>query len=429
MLSGGFLLDVQGQFPGYVALWPLLAAALVIIAGQTASPFGVDRFLSSKPLVRVGDLSYALYLWHWPVLVLALIWQDRASPGLVGGLIVIAVSLVLAYLTMRFVERPMRALAWADRRRRRAVIVLAVSLGLVVAPLTVWQESLRMQAAQAASQTSADNPGAVSLLPGYRNAISEGAVVLPELSTIRGDFPRLEPCDPEATGVPSTLAESFTQRIAEGEAAKTVVVVGNSHAQHMSTAVVALAEKYNWTVIDLISLGCTFGPSGPDTTPECAEFFEQSNAYIDDLAPDAIFTIATRTQFGSNEETLMPDFDNTVRRYTDSGIEVIGVRDNPRFDFNMPECTEENPDSLELCTPAKQDVLPPESPLQALDLGTPLFRSVDMTDLICPVDTCPPIIGNVYVYIDNNHISATYWRTMVAQFEERISGAAVLRSA
>jgi peptidoglycan/LPS O-acetylase OafA/YrhL len=429
MLSGGFVLDVQGQFPGYVALWPLVAAALVIVAGQTDSPVGADRFLSSRPLVKVGDLSYALYLWHWPVLVLALIWQDRAAPGVLGGFLVIGVSLVLAYLTMRFVERPMRALAWADRRRRRAVIVLMVCLGLVAAPLAGWQQVIRQQAEQAESQTSADNPGAVSLLPGYTDEVSEDAVILPELSTIRGDFPRLDPCSVESTSIPSDLAGSCTQRLAEGEASKTVVVVGNSHAQHMSTAVVALAEKYNWTVIDLISLGCPFGPAGEGTTPECADFYERSTAYIEDLAPDAVFTIATRTQFGSNAETLMPDFERTVQRFTDSGIEVIGVRDNPRFDFNMPECTEEHADALELCTPAKDQVLPAVSPLESFDPGTALYTSVDMNDLVCPGNACPPIIGNVYVYIDNNHISATYWRTMVSRFEERIADTAVLKAA
>ncbi|MEG9248805.1 acyltransferase family protein [Arthrobacter sp. Soc17.1.1.1] len=426
MLSGGFFLDVQGQFPGYVALWPLAAAALVIVAGRTGSPIAADRFLSSGPLVRMGDLSYALYLWHWPVLVLALVWRDRPTPGVFGGLLVIAVSLVLAYLTMRFVERPLRALTWADARRRRAAIVLVVCVGLVVTPLSAWQQNLRAQAARVASQTSADNPGAVSLLPGYRDEVSEDAVAVPELSTIRGDFPRLEPCDEGATGIPADLAASCTQRLADGEPSRTIVVVGNSHAQHMSAAVLGLAEKYNWTVIDLISLGCVFGPVGPDVSAECADFFESSSAYIEELVPDAVFTIATRSQFGSNAEQLVPDFENTVRRYASRGIEVIGVRDNPRFEFDMPTCIQEQDDALGSCSPVKADILPAVSPLDGIEPGTPLYRSVDMTDLLCPGETCPPIIGNVYVYIDNNHVSATYWRTMVAQFEERLAGVALL---
>jgi peptidoglycan/LPS O-acetylase OafA/YrhL len=427
MLSGGFLLDVQGQFPGYVALWPLIAAALVIIAGQTGSAFGVDRWLSAKPLVRMGDLSYALYLWHWPVLVIYLIWRNQASPSVLGGCAVIGFSLVLAYLTMRFVELPMRSLVWADKRRRRAVIVLGVCVALIAAPLTGWQNALRLQAEQAAAQTSTDNPGAVALLPGYRNEVSDGALILPELSTVRDDFPELERCDIEVTGVPEDLASSCTQRLADGEPTRVVVVAGNSHAHHMSSAVLALAETNNWTVINLIALGCPFGPAGDDTPPECGEFFERSSTYIEELSPDAVFTVGTRTYVGSNHETLMPDFEGTVQRYTDAGIEVIAVRDNPRFEFDMPRCAETNAEALEVCTPLKSEVLPPISPMAGFDPGTPLYRSADMTDLLCPQGECPPIIGNVYVYIDHNHISATYWRTMATQFEEQIAGAAVLR--
>ena len=77
MLSCGLLLNVQASFPGFVALWPTLAAACVIAAGQSGSKLGVDRILSSKPLVRLGDISYALYLWHWPVLVIALAVMHR----------------------------------------------------------------------------------------------------------------------------------------------------------------------------------------------------------------------------------------------------------------------------------------------------------------------------------------------------------------
>ncbi len=83
MLSCGLLLTVDRSFPGFIALWPTLAAAAIIVAGQSGSRFGVDRFLTWKPLVALGDNSYALYLWHWPLLVLALAGDgdQRPEPG------------------------------------------------------------------------------------------------------------------------------------------------------------------------------------------------------------------------------------------------------------------------------------------------------------------------------------------------------------
>ena len=86
MLSCGLLLTVDRSFPGFMALWPTLAAAAIIVAGQSGSRFGVDRLLSWKPLVALGDNSYALYLWHWPVLVLALAGTGIEQPNLVQGL-------------------------------------------------------------------------------------------------------------------------------------------------------------------------------------------------------------------------------------------------------------------------------------------------------------------------------------------------------
>lgn len=92
-------------FPGVAALAPCLGAALVIYAGQQANI--VARALSAKPVVRVGLISYSLYLWHWPVLVFTQIALNRAlDPWEIYACI--ALSFALATLSWRFVERPIR---------------------------------------------------------------------------------------------------------------------------------------------------------------------------------------------------------------------------------------------------------------------------------------------------------------------------------
>ncbi len=122
MLSCGILLNVQAAFPGVAALWPTLAAACVIAAGQTGSRFGVDRILSAGPLVRLGDNSYALYLWHWPVLVISLAATGRDHAGPLSGTVIIVVSMGLAYLTTRFIEKPWREWKWPEVNRRRSIV-------------------------------------------------------------------------------------------------------------------------------------------------------------------------------------------------------------------------------------------------------------------------------------------------------------------
>ena len=95
----------------------------VIVAGQTGSKLGVDRFLSSGPLVRLGDISYALYLWHWPVLVISLAATGKDRAGPITGSVIVAVSLVLAYLTTRFIEKPWREWKWPELKRRREAML------------------------------------------------------------------------------------------------------------------------------------------------------------------------------------------------------------------------------------------------------------------------------------------------------------------
>jgi peptidoglycan/LPS O-acetylase OafA/YrhL len=102
---GLVLLDKGAAFPGWWALLPTLGTVLLIFSGD-ASWLG-RRVLSSKALVAVGLISYPLYLWHWPLLSFARILLAETPPAEVRAALV-AASVVLAWLTYRWVERPIR---------------------------------------------------------------------------------------------------------------------------------------------------------------------------------------------------------------------------------------------------------------------------------------------------------------------------------
>jgi len=105
-------------FPGVAALAPCLGAALAIWGGETGSS-AVGRVLSWRPLVFVGSISYSLYLWHWPVVVFQQI--GGLAPWTEGGgrrvVMLFAVSVLLGYLSWRFVEAPFR-MGWLRGERR-----------------------------------------------------------------------------------------------------------------------------------------------------------------------------------------------------------------------------------------------------------------------------------------------------------------------
>jgi hypothetical protein len=105
ILLSAVILNSKSAFPGSLALMPTLGAALMIGAGSTAH---CNRsVLSTKVLVWFGLISFPLYLWHWPLLAFAKL-QWGQTPALEMRLVLVLASIALAWITYRFVERPIR---------------------------------------------------------------------------------------------------------------------------------------------------------------------------------------------------------------------------------------------------------------------------------------------------------------------------------
>lgn len=427
MLSCGILLNVQAAFPGVAALWPTLAAAGVIAAGQTGSRFGVDRILSTGPLVRLGDNSYALYLWHWPVLVIALAATGRDHAGPLSGTVIIAVAMGLAFLTTKFIEKPWREWQWPEANRRRSFIAVAACLLAVVVPLTgiQVQQHLATTAAQAAAERN--NPGAQALLPGFVDRSDGDAAILPAAEQLPADWATLSgPCtgglEPEDDAIRDTCSQSGPSE----DPVRSVLVLGDSHAQQWLAAIGKFGEEQGWTVYAMLKGGCQVQPATPEleeTNPDCKSYNDAVAEQVNRNPPDAIMVVGTAAAPSSPAEVLTPGLEENARTWTDQGIDVVAIRDNPRFDFNMADCVvtkgEDSPD----CRPARANLLAAESPLAALDGKVPGLAFVDMTDLICDGTYCPGVVGNTFVYLDNNHLTRTYVASMSSVFGERLMAA------
>lgn len=123
-------IDRTKHFPGWWALLPCGGAALLIAAGPRTL---VNRMtLSTKSLVLVGLISYPLYLWHWPLLAFSRILSASEPSRIIKGTLILA-SVLLAWLTYRLVERPIRA----NKSRRPAVALFATCAVLGLCGLMV----------------------------------------------------------------------------------------------------------------------------------------------------------------------------------------------------------------------------------------------------------------------------------------------------
>jgi peptidoglycan/LPS O-acetylase OafA/YrhL len=423
MVSCGLVLTVDRAFPGYVALWPTLAAAAIIVAGQSGSRCGVDRFLSWKPLVSLGDNSYALYLWHWPVLVLALAATGVESPNLSQGGAIIAASVILAVLTTRFVEKPLREWRWPQVRSWRTAVVIAACCALLAGPVSVWQTSLTAEEAATAAQPREMTPGAAQLTHGNAGTPAPAARIIPAPAALDNDWAGIHaPCiDRNAT--PDPVLEGCRQEVPSGDVTKRIVVLGDSHAQQYLAALAPIAEARGWELVTLLMPACRFGAESETRNAECNAYNRASTAYVLEHRPDAVFTVATLTHEEAPFETEVPAYLEGIRPIADAGIEVVGIRDNPRFTFSMPECVQRYSPDAPACNPPLNESLVDPSPLESYRGKIDGLHLMDLSDFICAGGICPAVVGNVYVYKDDNHLSRTYVESMTPMFEERLLAA------
>lgn len=419
----GFVIPVEQQFPGYLALWPTLAAACVLVAGTTGSRIGVDRFLGSKPVVKLGDMSYSLYLWHWPILVIFLASDGSASAGFLSGTLIILASVLLAALTTRWVEKPVREWRWSNKRPQRAVAVVALSMALGAIPALTWQLYVDARAAEAAAQSEANNPGARALAPGFTYEGDPDPQVIPLLDQLNKQWgPSGGRCEGEWLPSNLELVDHCYQFEPTSDPQKTVLVVGDSHMQQWNGAIHPVAQNEGWRVISLVRGGCSFGDKRPTADSWCNERNENALDYILEHKPDAVFTVSTKAAAGTTGETIVEGYEPAVRKITSAAIPVVGIRDNPRLNFHPPTCISkkgaEHPD----CNPAREDLVPAVPAHEPL-ADVPGLELIDMTDRICAPDICPIIVGNVLVFMDEHHVTRTYMGTLADEFGRRVIAA------
>ncbi|OZM74411.1 acyltransferase [Amycolatopsis antarctica] len=421
LVSCGMVLQVGTVFPGYAALWPTLCAAFVIVAGATGSRFAADRPLSSRPMAYLGNLSYALYLWHWPVLLFYLLARGREQVGLLGGAVVIGVSLALSALTYHFVEKPVRDSRIGVERPWGSYRFAVLAMIPVLVAAGTWQFVATERAgAFAAAPYDRNYPGANARLPGFQYQGDEDVEFGPPLVTLPDDFARIDDCGPaerdERMEICTIPAERPERR---------VVIVGDSHIQQYTASLRAIAEKRGWEITTILRGACPFSVTS-DVNPDdqsCVDWNASTLAEIIDRAPDAVLTLASRDVRAGLTENTPRGFVDQWHNLDAAGIPVLAVRDNPRFDFSPPDCVAANGPAAAECRAPRDELLAESPPYEAVGDVPPNVSFLDFSDFFCGREWCTPVAGNVYTFMDDNHLSATFMTTLAPVVERDITDA------
>ncbi|MCG5433525.1 acyltransferase [Mycobacterium sp. MYCO198283] len=453
VLSCGMVLDGVNEFPGPWALYPVGSALLLILAGANLAgssrtrgkPPLINRMLASAPLVWLGGIAYSLYLWHWPLLIFWLAHTGESSVGFVAGAGVLAVSVVIAWATTRYVETPLRYRRQSSAptratvplrvRFRRPTIVLGSIVVLLGVALTAtsftWREHVTIERAKGkelSGLSPRDYPGA--------RALTEGARV-PKLP-MRPSVLEAKKDLPESTdaGCISDFNNGDIKNCVYGDptAGRTVALAGGSHAEHWITALDTLGKAHHFKVVTYLKMGCPLSTEvlprivGDNIPyPACHDWVEHvMDALVADH-PDFVFTNTTRPKFNADGDTIPASYTGIWDILQRNGIGILGIRDTPwnyrnGEPFEPADCLADGGDAT-TCGMKRSDVLSDRNPTLDYLSRYPVLHPLDLSDAICRPDYCRAIEGNVLVYHDSHHLSATYVRTLTAELGRQMGPA------
>ncbi|MFC7456940.1 acyltransferase family protein [Brachybacterium sp. GCM10030267] len=428
LISTGALIDGRSMFPGWIAAVPLLGASGVFLAGVSGSRFGADRVLTSPPFRFLGDVSYGLYLIHWPILAITLAATGREHAGFVVGPTIIAASLILAYGLTRLVDSPIRGWRWANLSPLRSGGIAVTVLVLGLAPSVGAHVALERAADEAERRAVADNPGGRVLEPGYEQHpdADPDAAPLPSAATLKQDWEHLEEgCSGRFAPADDAVAESC-RMTAGPEDGPVIVAVGNSRLAQHAVSLSEPARENGWRLIILRRPSCIFTPGIESYKgPDCDAYNLAAMDYIRELQPEAV-AVATTTVPHEGPEVVTPVVEDTVPQLLDEGFDVIALRDGARLEEDPVACLEAGGSEEECTQQLDPAEMPPERPdaalLEELSTRGDLYP-VDVQPLMCPEGSCPPLIGNMHVMFDEDHATATYMASLGGSVDAQLQEA------
>ncbi|MDU0967578.1 MAG: acyltransferase family protein [Actinomycetaceae bacterium] len=410
------------NYPGPLALVTVCGAGAIMLWGDHAASWSPTRFLSLKPFQWLGDRFFGIYLVHWPVIAVYMAVRQVTTLGIYEGLILLLVGVALASLLTEWVDNPVHYSPWVNKNMWTKAAVVATALAVGAAGTGAAQAKVNRLSAEI-DLGSDSYPGAKALDPNYTPtsqyppAQPKGALLtkqwvsLPEKCTgLFANAPTLDTTEHHAT---------CGQYTPEKNPVATVVAIGDSHMEQYSGGWMEVAEDRHWTLALEMLGACPFTSPEKSRYAECADHNRERLQWLLDAHPDAVIMVVTESH-PDRPDTAVEGIDEVIKPLADAGITVVGLRDNPRFDSSPYECTQrEGTDRGHLTgcvTPASYSYaqIMPDKQLRHVSGYVP----IDTSSLICPDGLCWSIIGNVYVYLDNNHLTKVYSQTLADYFNK-----------
>jgi peptidoglycan/LPS O-acetylase OafA/YrhL len=406
------LLRDDGSFPGLGALAPVVGTALVLHAVHGTNRLeGIGRLLSLKPMVWLGLISYPLYLWHWPLLVMDQL--TRLGPAGVGWrLLLCLVAVALAWLTYKYVEGPFRR----ARLSRPSVVLKRAAIGMAgMLAGFAWLTTINftVEGAELAARTRRDQPPDIASC--HFGAHSLNTSLAPESCRSRPGLP------------------------------VRVVIWGDSHALAWKPFAWALSEHGQSAAVAHTMDSCPpvqdfhgKKTSAPRFGEQCARFNAAVSAAIQSGRYDLLVVSARwPSHFGvpmtsvaerarpanlpghaATPEEIKAGLRATLEMASRSVQRVIVIGPTPVMNFEVPDCLAM--ERLSECAVSRAEfqlaAKSSQDALLAAAAGLPNVEVIDPTAFFCPGAECGAVRDGYGLFWDDDHVSSTAAREFAASF-------------
>lgn len=445
MTASLFVIDSGSLFPAPFAALPVLSAALVIVAGTGTTEQKFIWPLTNRVSGYVGDISFSLYLWHFPVIILGGQLVDMTQP--LGMLVLAGTFVLLSIYSYHLVEDPIRKSNWLDGVQSRhhgpklqfsdaykftALSALAVATVMVVTPALIPKPTAPAAVAPLAN-TSTTPPSEPALPPEITKlqaalSAARAATEWPNLAPSMDDAISggQTPRDVGACAEPTAPVDESECTWGDPNATKTAFIVGDSvAATYTETIRAALGESSGWELKAYGTFGCFFAEvKGAETNADCDARRQQATEAINATKPDIVFIsnhYEGRTLPGAGkltDQTRMESVAAAVSHIERSVGKVVFIAPPPQ-DISIEECytkLSKPADCVGTVIPQFDNTRRMEQQL-ASRLGAAYF---DSEHWFCVLRACPSFAGDIPTRHDRMHMSPAYQLAIAPAFREKM---------
>lgn len=425
------------QFPGAAALLPVGATALIIAANEPTTRWAPQPLFALRPVQWVGDISYGVYLWHFPLIILLPYAIDHRL-GWVGGLAVTALSLGLGHLSKVVIEDPFRTQFTKSWSHPRILVVttsaVAVTLAIPLATVTIADEQISVERNEVAALVADPAPcfGATALEP------DSDCEPTPEVDPV--PEPALADQAPESclSGREGTKVHICEYGVEANEATRTVALVGDSHAEQWLAPLRKIADEERWRLLVMAKASCPFTAAernyvsmgshkNAQLAADCSDWNEQALAELEsDPAVDTVITSAKATNQVKSTDgeqwqdaatkgylTRWDELPSTVQQ-------IVVIEDTPELARDVMECVSNSgARAAEECAKPQSDALG-DDPIADAAAQSERAALIDLNDYLVVDDEAPPVIGGVLVYRDSHHLNWAYADTLAQPLKQAL---------